>query len=107
MNEKMTDFDAGLPTLLAAVGGGDYKTVGIWAGVIAAIFAFLWFTGNLGKLRNYILETREELRKCSWPSWDELKGSTVVVIISIFALAAFTVVVDSVLVLLVNQMAKV
>src|SRR4029077_4658491 len=68
----------------------DYVTIGIWTGVIAVIFAVLWFTGNLGRLRNYVLETREELRKCSWPTWDELKGSTVVVMVSIFMLAAFT-----------------
>ena len=43
-------------------------------------------------------ETREELRKCTWPTWDELKGSTVVVMISILLLGVFTVVVDLVLV---------
>ena len=85
----------------------DYKTIGIWAGVVAAAFAVLWFTGNLVKLRNYILETREELRKCTWPTWDELKGSTVVVMISIVLLAVFTMGIDSVLVLFVNWMATI
>jgi preprotein translocase subunit SecE len=85
----------------------DYTTIGIWAGVIAVAFAVLWFTGNLAKLRNYILETREELKKCTWPTWDELKGSTVVVMISIAILGAFTMAIDYVLVLFVNWMAKV
>ena len=75
----------------------DYTSVAIWAGVIAAVFAVLWFTGNLVKLRNYVLETREELRKCTWPTTDELKGSTVVVVISVLLLGVFTVLIDRVL----------
>jgi preprotein translocase subunit SecE len=85
----------------------DYVTIGIWAGVVAVVFAVLWFTGNLARLRNYVLETREELRKCTWPTWDELKGSTVVVMISILMLGMFTVAIDYVLVLFVNWMAKI
>ena len=80
----------------------QYWEIGIWAGVIAVAFAVLWFTGNLVKLRNYVLETREELRKCTWPSWDELKGSTVVVAISILLLGGFTVCVDFVFTMLVR-----
>ena len=83
----------------------NYTTIAITLGVIAAVFAVLWFTGRLTRLRNYILETREELRKCTWPSVDELKGSTVVVMISIILLGAFTVVIDYALVLVVNAMA--
>jgi preprotein translocase subunit SecE len=83
-----------------------YLEIGIWAGVIGAVFAVLWFTGNLVKLRNYIAETREELKKCTWPTNDELKGSTVVVMISVLLLGAFTVVVDNVLFLFVNWMVK-
>jgi len=90
--------------LLAAA---DYRTVGIWAGAVAVVFAVLWFTGNLVKLRNYILETREELRKCTWPTWEELRGSTVLVMISIAILGVFTVGIDYVLVLVVNWMARI
>ena len=36
----------------------------------------------------------EELKKCTWPTWDELTGSTVVVIISVALLGGFTVIVD-------------
>ena len=85
----------------------SYVTIGIWGGVIATIFVVLWFTGNLVKLRNYVLETREELRKCTWPSVDELKGSTVLVMISIFLLGVFTVVIDKVLFFAVLWMAKI
>ena len=60
-------------------------------------FFYAWKQGQLLKLANYFAETREELRKCTWPSVDELKGSTVVVIISIGLLGAFTVGVDFVI----------
>jgi preprotein translocase subunit SecE len=75
--------------------------------VVAAVFAFLWRKGYLLRLSTYVLETREELRKCTWPTWDELKGSTVVVMISILLLGSFTVGVDYVLVLFVTWMTKI
>ena len=54
------------------------------------------------RLSNYVGETREELRKCSWPTWNELKGSTVVVMISIAILGGFTVAVDLLFTMLVR-----
>jgi len=72
----------------------DYLPIIVWSVAIAVVFGILWATGNLGRLRNYVLETREELRKCTWPSVDELKGSTVVVVISIILIGVFTVAVD-------------
>ena len=68
----------------------------IWAAVIGAIFVFCWRKGYLLQLTNYVQQTREELRKCTWPTWDELKGSTVVVSISIVILGGFIVLVDQV-----------
>ena len=79
----------------------------IQAGLVYLLFRHPQFTGNLVKLRTYVLETREELRKCTWPTWDELKGSTLVVMISILLLGAFTVAVDYVLVMFVNMIAKI
>jgi preprotein translocase SecE subunit len=69
----------------------------VWVAVIAAIFGYLWWQGHLVRLRTYVQETREELRKCTWPSREELKGSTVVVMISIAVLGLFTVGLDFVL----------
>ncbi|MCU0770780.1 MAG: preprotein translocase subunit SecE [Verrucomicrobia bacterium] len=68
-----------------------------WVCVIGAAFAVLWYKGQLVRFATYVRLTREELRKCSWPSWDELKGSTVVIAISILLLGGFTVGVDFVL----------
>jgi preprotein translocase subunit SecE len=72
----------------------SYGSTLIWVCVIGAAFAFLWYKGQLTRFSNYVQLTREELRKCSWPTWTELKGSTVVIAISILLLGGFTVVVD-------------
>jgi preprotein translocase subunit SecE len=72
----------------------DLIKIGIWAVVAGVIFAFLWRKGYLAQLTTYVQQTREELRKCTWPTWDELKGSTVVVTISIVLLGGFIVLVD-------------
>ena len=68
-----------------------------YAAVIVVIFGYLWWQGQVRRLADYIVETREELRKCSWPSWEELQGSTVVIALSIVLLGAFTFVVDTML----------
>jgi preprotein translocase subunit SecE len=69
----------------------------ISAVIIGVVFGFLWYKGYLIKIRNYVAETQEELRKCTWPTVDELKGSTVVVVVTIALLGAFTVGVDWIL----------
>ena len=74
-----------------------WLTLVIWIVVIGAIFGFLWQRGYLVRIRDYCAETQEELKKCTWPSVDELKGSTIVVMLTIFMLGLFTVGVDWVL----------
>jgi len=71
--------------------------IGIWAVVIGGVFIWLWRAGHLKRFTTYVQQTREELRKCTWPTWDELRGHTVVVFISIAILGGFTVVVDQIL----------
>jgi preprotein translocase subunit SecE len=85
----------------------DYITLLVWVVVIAGLFAYLWWRGDIVRLRNYVLETREELKKCTWPSMTELKGSTVVVLISVLMLGIFTVVVDYVLLNAVNWITRI
>jgi preprotein translocase SecE subunit len=72
----------------------DLTKILIWVVVIGALFGLLWWQGQIRALSVYIQETREELRKCSWPTVEELKGSTALVIVSIGLLGAFTVAVD-------------
>lgn len=85
----------------------EYKAIIIWGAVILAVFAFLWWKGYLRRLSAYTLETREELRKCTWPSWAELKGSTVVVVISTLLLGLFTMGVDLVVASLVKVLTQI
>jgi len=60
----------------------------------AGIFIFLWRQGAFLRLSGYWNETVEELKKCTWPTWEELTGSTVVVIVSVALLGGFTMIVD-------------
>ncbi|MGO8699561.1 MAG: preprotein translocase subunit SecE [Limisphaerales bacterium] len=65
-------------------------------GIVIAmtVFTLLWRQGAFLKLSGYFRETQDELKKCTWPTWDELTGSTVVVIVSVALLGGFTVGVD-------------
>ena len=68
----------------------------IWAAVIGVIFAYLWWQGQVKRLAAYCQETWVELQKCAWPTWDELKGSTMVIAISIALLGGFVYAVDQI-----------
>jgi preprotein translocase subunit SecE len=72
--------------------------------VVAAIVIFLILLrrGSFLRISEYCRETQEELKKCTWPTVDELKGSTVVVVISIILLGGFTVGVDFIVTMLVR-----
>lgn len=72
--------------------------IAIWAVVILGVFAYLWWQGQIQRLAVYVTETREELKKCSWPTWQELKGSTALITIIIALLGGFVVLVDAILV---------
>lgn len=73
----------------------DYIYV-IWIVVAGALFGFLWRKGYLLKLAQFVGQTRDELRKCAWPTVDELKGSTVVVFVSTAIIGIYTVGVDQI-----------
>lgn len=51
-------------------------------------------SGWLTKIREFITETLNELRKCSWPARNELFESTILVIVAVLLLAIFVVIVD-------------
>ena len=75
----------------------DWKKYLIWAVVAVIIFAVLWRKGVLDRFRDYLHKTRDELRKCSWPTRSELRVSTSVVFVSVFLLTMFSLVVDTIL----------
>ena len=66
----------------------------LWLAALAAVFGVLWLMGHLARLRDFVVETREELRKCSWPTREELKDHTMVVLFTILLLGVFTVLAD-------------
>ncbi len=68
--------------------------IAIWAALIGGVFGLLWWQGQIQRLAVYVAETREELKKCAWPSWEELKGSTALIMIMIALLGGFVVAVD-------------
>jgi len=67
---------------------------GIVVALVGGVFVYLWVKGHLTAVSNFTRLTWEELHKCSWPTWEELKGSTLVVAISLALLGGFTVGVD-------------
>ena len=54
-------------------------------------------SGPITKLRTFFGEVQAELLKCNWPTWAELRQSTVVVIVSFLLLGAFVAVSDAAL----------
>jgi preprotein translocase subunit SecE len=80
----------------------DYLPIIIGVVIATVAFAVLWRQGAFLRLSGYFQETQEELKKCTWPTWDELMGSTTVVIISVGVLGGFTVGVDYVVTLLMH-----
>jgi len=71
--------------------------IAVWAVVLGALFVYLWWQGQIQRLRVYVQETREELKKCSWPTWIELRGSTILIIVTVAVLGLFVVIVDRIL----------
>ncbi len=71
--------------------------MGVWTGITLVVFGFLWRQGQIRRLSVYVQETREELAKCSWPSWQELKGSTLLIALTVAFLGVFVCVIDTLL----------
>ena len=65
-----------------------------WLVFFLAVFIWMWRTGKIDAIKQYIIETREQLRKSTWPTREELKQHIVVVMISSLLLAAFTFAAD-------------
>lgn len=68
----------------------------IWVGVLAIIFGYLWWRGYIKRFAAYWQQTVEELKKCAWPNWDDLSGSTILVMVATFLLALFTFIADQI-----------
>lgn len=52
--------------------------------------------------KRFLKEVRSEMSKVTWPSWDELKGSTILVMILSVFFAVYLFFIDNVLALVTN-----
>ncbi|MDB6052652.1 MAG: Protein translocase subunit SecE [Verrucomicrobiales bacterium] len=62
--------------------------------VAAVVFVVLVRRGSFLRISGYFRETQEELKRCSWPTVEELKASTGVVFVAIVLIGVFTIVTD-------------
>jgi preprotein translocase subunit SecE len=74
----------------------NWTTIGVWGGIVAVLFGLLWWKGYIARLTVYFQETWQELKpgRCSWPTWNELRGSTVLIGVTIVLLGVFISVLD-------------
>ena len=52
--------------------------------------------------KRFLKEVRSEMSKVTWPSWEELKGSTILVMILSVFFAVYLFFIDNVLALVTN-----
>ncbi len=58
----------------------------------------------LEKIKGFLSETKAEMRKVTWPTRDELIGSTKIVIIATFVVTLFIGIVDQILSLIIRRL---
>jgi preprotein translocase subunit SecE len=46
------------------------------------------------RVKDYVGELRDEMKLVTWPSWKQVRATTIVVIVAVFAFAAYFAVVD-------------
>ncbi len=56
------------------------------------------------QVKNYFEELQLEMRRVTWPSWKQVRATTLVVIIAVFAFAAYFAVVDQVVAGIINKL---
>ncbi len=54
-------------------------------------------------VRNYVEDLNGEMRRVTWPQWKQVRATTIVVILSVFAFAAYFFVVDQVVYRLITN----
>jgi len=56
------------------------------------------------KIREYYGETVQEVKKCTWPTKDELIETTIVVIVGVISLALFIALADRIMKLIIDAL---
>ena len=63
--------------------------------------------GRLGRFVDFLQDVRNEIRKVTWPTWDELKKATLVIVVFVAVLGFVIGVMDTALqFLLVTSVAR-
>jgi preprotein translocase subunit SecE len=57
-----------------------------------------------GQARSYYQELQLEMRRVTWPSWKQVRATTTVVIVAVFAFAAYFAVVDQIVGAAINKL---
>jgi preprotein translocase subunit SecE len=50
---------------------------------------------RLGRVREFLHDVRMELRQVTWPSWNDVRATTVVVIVTVFFFGLYFWIVDN------------
>lgn len=59
------------------------------------------------KIKDYLDSVRQEMKKVTWPEWDELKSTTFVVIVATFIFTIYIFFADALLGFLIGLIYKV
>jgi preprotein translocase subunit SecE len=65
--------------------------------MLAGVSLVIWrqpVLGFAGRTATYLREVRAELRKVTWPTWDDLRKSTIVIIIFVIVLGIIIGILD-------------
>ena len=54
--------------------------------------------------KDYFNDLRLEMRRVTWPAWKQVRATTLVVIIAVFAFAAYFAVVDALFLRLIDKL---
>ena len=63
--------------------------------MLLGFIAILWTHGSMPKTTDFLIATDGEMRKVHWSTRKEIQGSTIVVIVATFLIAAFLYAFDS------------
>jgi preprotein translocase subunit SecE len=55
-------------------------------------------------VKNYYEDLQAEMRRVTWPTWKQVRATTVVVILAVFAFAAYFAVIDQIFASFINKL---
>ena len=73
--------------------------LGVLIGIVLTIGIGLWLWRYMNRPRtaDMLIETETEMKKVSWPTWEDAKQSTSIVVVFVLATAAYLTVIEVVL----------